>query len=86
MGRSRLLPVGLSVLGLAALLGMTTPQTAFALGWWPPARPPIGGGDHPGHPGRPGGITTVPEPATVVLVGTGLAGMAGFALSRRRRK
>ena len=47
---------------------------------------PAGGGGNPGEEGNGGGGQPVPEPGTLLLFGTGLAGVGASLLRRRRRE
>lgn len=47
---------------------------------------PPGSGNGPGGGPEGGGGSPVPEPGTLLLVGSGLAGLAGAALRRRRKQ
>jgi PEP-CTERM motif len=61
--------------------------------------PPLVGADNGNHYGRNGGnngnhygqnggkneIISIPEPTTILLVGSGLVGLAGLVVYRRRR-
>jgi len=48
--------------------------------------PPGGSGNGPGSGPEGSGGSPVPEPGTLLLVGSGLAGLAGAALRRRRKQ
>jgi hypothetical protein len=45
----------------------------------------IKGSSSPGSPGGAGVLDIVPEPASLVLMGTGLLGLLGYAQIRRAR-
>ena len=42
-------------------------------------------GNHYGQNGGNNGIIPIPEPTTILLVGSGLVGLAGLVVYRRRR-
>ena len=65
------------VLSVLAVMSFSVP--AMSMGWNP-------GGGQGGYGGGGGGTHDTPDPSTLAMVATGIAGVGGYWLVRRRNR